>query len=440
MRVRNTVQFCLSSLIFLLASSQTNAGLLQTIRIGLAEDFYQIESTVNGQRVQDDLISPPCLSLANSWTVDREWTPPTEERQSNISAASTALNPRCFAIGCPCERDHTVSDSRPGWQWLEESLLGLRSKAHGCFRQARLLEREYRHRFLNQSQPLEAARIAANYVSTAAHKSLHRVGQIPSALVSGRLSGENSERDATVPVSVSTASPNRDVPETSEMEGNEGIDAYWQYYEDCDYWNVIFAALNEPITRSIAAIRAHRDRCLEENSRIANRGPESASRNVFPLWSTSQKLVHTALHSWQRQLSLEEFRVIESAGIDWSRIDERLSSGFQPSICSLRSAVRRHELVAISILNASAMVKTRLTDVFHESLVPLVQKTAYKNTRIRAFRRQIEFDKRVAHGVGWIGKSLVWISEEMIHELESQSSELECQSRLAQRAGRQPVN
>ena len=146
-------------------------------------------------------------------------------------------------------------------------------------------------------------------------KSIFRAGNLRSESPSAR----------TYPVNLP-----KPVTDEPEVKSEPGTDEYWQYYEDCDHWDVIFAIAvgrTHSLT-SCLSLPESRKACQYSVGDLV-RG--MATRNWLQVLNVANQYIAGFSNAIEEQVRIREFRVIECAGIGLKRKSKFLAS-------SLRSA------------------------------------------------------------------------------------------------------
>ncbi len=148
----------------------------------------------------------------------------------------------------------------------------------------------------------------------------------------------DSSLGKTYPVNLPTS-----VTDEPELELESTPDEYWQYYEDCDHWDVIFAIIGRPTHSLTACLNWPETQEAGENS-FSRVLQELATRNWLQLFHSANRIRAGVTEAIEKQVQIHEFRVVECAGIRWKRESKSLASSLKSLGQNQLKAT--HELVA----------------------------------------------------------------------------------------------
>lgn len=143
--------------------------------------------------------------------------------------------------------------------------------------------------------------------------------------------------ETTYPVNLPRTNTEEDISPTDQES-----DQYWQYYDDCDHWNVIFA---------MATRQSHFDAACLTSTGVAltYKHPFTqlvdglANRNLLRTVGATNQLISEAHSGIENQLRLREFRVVESSGTRFSSrtksIARSLQSGWESQLRAVTGVV-----------------------------------------------------------------------------------------------------
>ena len=216
------------------------------------------------------------------------------------------------ATSCPVEAQYGI-DGRPSTIWI---------KAWGKLSQKR--ER------LN-SWTVQSALRLSQVMKEAANELINRQYSRARNVVSEIQRSVPLRSETTYPVNL----PGTNTEENISPDDQEP-DQYWQYYDDCDHWNVIFA---------MATRQSHfHAACLTSTGvALTHRHPFTqlvnglATRNLLRTVGATNQLISEAHSGIENQFRLREFRVVESSGTRFSSRAKSIARSLQ---CGWESQMR----------------------------------------------------------------------------------------------------
>jgi hypothetical protein len=235
----------------------------------------------------------------------------------------------------------------------------------------------------------------------------------------------HASESATQPVLLqSTVEEN--LPSHPLPEADRDVDAYWQYYEDCDYWDVIFALFDDAHSRAIAVIAAQNstlDHVLTRNLVTA-----IAGRNLFPAIHSTREMVREIAHQLAQQFEYQQFCEVESAGIHWARLSGARVNPL-PHLCliGMDAELSLHGSFEEAARFRLLRVRTCIRNGFLAEVVPRIDDALAGLPTFERQQQQIQIAHQaaLARRLGWLGHQLVQISEDTLNDLQTRACELE---------------
>jgi hypothetical protein len=154
--------------------------------------------------------------------------------------------------------------------------------------------------------------------------------------------------ETTYPVNVPGTNSEENISPTDQES-----DQYWQYYDDCDHWNVIFAMATRQ-SHFHAACLTSKGVSFTHQHPFTQLVDGLATRNLLRTVGATNQLITEVHHKIEIQYRRREFRVVESSGIRFSSraksIARSLQSGWESqlrAVTGVVSQVRLQHLISL---------------------------------------------------------------------------------------------
>lgn len=135
--------------------------------------------------------------------------------------------------------------------------------------------------------------------------------------------------------------------EKEESPTDHDSDQYWQYYEDCDHWNVIFALATRHSQFDVACLTSQ-GVVVTRNNQISQLLDGLVSRNFLKTIGTTIQLITEFHHVIDYQYRIQEFRDVESLGIRFAKrkrtISRSLRAGWESNVQAVSGFVSQVKL------------------------------------------------------------------------------------------------
>ncbi len=247
--------------------------------------------------------------------------------------------------------------------------------------------------------------------------------------------------EATLPVSIESPQPRPgDIP----VDREPARDDYWEYYDDCDQWDVLFAS---DLLRAPEMIGFVSDREFG----LSAYGPASqliqglANKNLFLIAGSGRQLVGQAASMAMEQVRLEQFQWrfqdlglgIQDLGLGIQDLGlEELQGKLlnaKPSailladwlILKIRLSVQQSPVGAAFVDHVGGMAN-RSMELWNGQVFPWILKCRWENARFLAHQKleECQQQRATAKRIATLGEELLEMSGQMLQRIELRECEL----------------
>ena len=313
---RNTATFCLCTILLLLTTACPRE-LAADIRI----QFRDIESLsaiqpAPPQNVESfsyaSLLSPPCRFIELR-LIELHLARPDDSVETGSAAAQ--IKSSGTITSCPTENglaaiEYSASSKFQPSQW---NTWGVVSKPLSMLNRLESTITQF---------SISGLRIAnRNITSYLTGTFSERISHIREMAYSFAIGKSNTQTES-ISTEHSEAAPRNNVSQDVEESDNssETIDSYWEYYQDCDNWNVNFALITMKPLLPITLVTISDE--LEPQSQFRfHLARALATRNLFLLFAPGRKALYELRNQIELQIRHQEFLVIESRKFPLLEVD-----------------------------------------------------------------------------------------------------------------------
>jgi hypothetical protein len=454
---RNTAKFCLCTILLLLTigcpfATAAEIGIAANVRI-FANGRFQLDqieelttipsapARTSQQNSFRNMLSPPCRFIELYM----------RRNEGSAVAATTATTIRSACPTCPTEQRQRAE--------FEENIAFPVNDSNKVIGAATFQPSQWKNwtlvvqplSKLNQFKDL-VGRFSYNgiqaiqngvfsYVASSISKGIEEVQELTSFT-----SGEsvNVRTDSKVNVN-SLRSPTNSAPSNDKeaSDAEEPLDSYWEYYQDCDNWDVTFAYLTMQPSLPIGLLSNSDE--LELRTEFPFLLPQAlATQNPLLLVAPGREAIKVICDEVAYQIKQSEFEFIESRQFPALEVDAAQAleltaiqaDALSPAITIPILLVHSEWVHPGSVVRPATDFFDQYSGVLAKQLNPIAMriKSIDQVENLKSARRKISTKKSFANSLRNLGQRLIDCSENLLDDVRISECELSSQTRLAERS------